>query len=151
MTYEQTFPSPRTGVVPRRRNDLLRNLHNPAAPGVKRTIARQRTRLIVSAQISAKAPLQVTSFQSFAHSPKRVRNSLKTGNITSLCFHVLAHSLVGSPVFSALKQNGPRIYSPNAPQQRFSIMSSYTNRKEYKFDVLIRRAQTRDRRQPINV
>ena len=151
MTYEQTFPSPRTGVVPRRRNDLLRNSHNPAAPGVKRAIARERARRTVNAQISAKVPLQATSFQSFAHSSKRVRNSLKTGNIRSLCFHVLAHSLVGSPVFSALKQNGPCIYSPNAPQKRFSIMSSYTNRKEYKFDVLIRRAQTRDRRQPINV
>jgi hypothetical protein len=143
MTYEQTFPSSKTGVVPRRRNDLLRNLHNPAAPGVKRTIARQRARRTVNAQISAKVPLQATSFQSFAHSSKRVRNSLKTGYITSLCFQVFAHSLVGSPVFSALKQNGPCIYSPNAPQKRFSIMSSYTNRKEYKFDVLIRRAQTK--------
>jgi hypothetical protein len=50
----------------------------------------------------------------FQYLDKRVRNTLKTGYITSICFQYFAHSLAVSPVFAILTQNIPSMHTPAA-------------------------------------
>jgi hypothetical protein len=150
MICERTSWPPKTRYVPRRRIDLLRRPIEPLTLGAKGTFARDRTMRTVSAQICAQVPLQVTSFQSFANSSKRVRNSLIRRNFKTLCFHTHAHSSAACPLVSILSQKHTRGVYPTPHSSGLRITGRYTKRKEYKLDLMHCGAQTTDLGRPKN-
>jgi hypothetical protein len=150
MICERTSWPPKTRYVPRRRIDLARHPRRPIALSARRTIARDRTMRTVSAQIRAKVPIQVTSFQSFADSSKRVLNSFIRSNINTLYFHTHAHSSAACPLVSILSQKHTRGVYPNPRPTGSRIMDRYTKLKEYKLDLMHPGAQTTDLGRPNN-